>query len=234
MKRKKKRNNIKIIIIIIAILILFSLIISSILIGRSKISTENTSSNSNKSLNGKIVLDQDDKVNENEITEEMYENSIARFKEFASDYEKQTILPRNISVLYKYDGPYDRDDFYKNFKLYTDYVSYLKENVTPDNVDNFYSQNSSEIISVTGNDDIESFRNLIKAIQNKNVSVGKLRFARIQPQSSTTEKGYFKFKIDVFYGEENEQDETKMDKLTVEVSWAESKNLDKEFIYLVR
>ena len=216
MKKKKKKNNTAKVIIIIAIVLLLLIILSilGIVFGEK-----------NKEI---------EKVKENEIKVEEYENSIARFKEFASDYEKQTILPRNISVLYKYEGIYERDDFYKNFKLYTDYISYLKENVTPDNVDSFYSQNSSEIISVTGNDDLESFRSLVNAIQNKDVTVGKLRFARIQPQSSTTENGYFKFKIDVFYGEENEQDETKMDKLTVEVLWAESSSKDKEFIYLVR
>lgn len=212
----KKKNNTAKIIIIIAIVLLLLIILSilGIVFGEK---------------NKKI-----EKARENEIKVEEYENSIADFKEFASDYEKQTILPRNISVLYKYEGVYERDDFYKNFKLYTDYISYLRENVTPDNVDSFYSQNSSEIISVTGNDSIENFRSLINAIQNKDVTVGKLRFARIQPQSSTTEEGYFKFKIDVFYGEENEQDETKLDKLTVEVSWAESASKDKEFIYLVR
>lgn len=216
MKKKKKKNNTAKVIIIIAIVLLLLIILSilGIVFGEK-----------NKEI---------EKVKENEIKVEEYENSIADFKEFASDYEKQTILPRNISVLYKYEGIYERDDFYKNFKLYTDYISYLKENVTPDNVDSFYSQNSSEIISVTGNDDLESFRSLVNAIQNKDVTVGKLRFARIQPQSSTTENGYFKFKIDVFYGEENEQDETKMDKLTVEVLWAESSSKDKEFIYLVR
>lgn len=216
MKKKKKKNNTAKVIIIIAIVLLLLIILSilGIVFGEK-----------NKEI---------EKVKENEIKVEEYENSIADFKKFASDYEKQTILPRNISVLYKYEGIYERDDFYKNFKLYTDYISYLKENVTPDNVDSFYSQNSSEIISVTGNDDLESFRSLINAIQNKDVTVGKLRFARIQPQSSTTENGYFKFKIDVFYGEENEQDETKMDKLTVEVLWAESSSKDKEFIYLVR
>ena len=216
MKKKKKKNNTAKVIIIIAIVLLLLIILSilGIVFGEK-----------NKEI---------EKAKENEIKVEEYENSIADFKEFASDYEKQTILPRNISVLYKYEGIYERDDFYKNFKLYTDYISYLKENVTPDNVDSFYSQNSSEIISVTGNDDLESFRSLVNAIQNKDVTVGKLRFARIQPQSSTTENGYFKFKIDVFYGEENEQDETKMDKLTVEVLWAESSSKDKEFIYLVR
>lgn len=216
MKKKKKKNNTAKVIIIIAIVLLLLIILSilGIVFGEK-----------NKEI---------EKAKENEIKVEEYENSIADFKEFASDYEKQTILPRNISVLYKYEGIYERDDFYKNFKLYTDYISYLKENVTPDNVDSFYSQNSSEIISVTGNDSIENFRSLINAIQNKDVTVGKLRFARIQPQSATTENGYFKFKIDVFYGEENEQDETKMDKLTVEVLWAESSSKDKEFIYLVR
>ena len=217
MKKKKKKNNTAKVIIIIAIVLLLLIILSilGIVFGEKK----------NK---------ENEKAKENEIKVEEYENSIADFKAFASDYEKQTILPRNISVLYKYEGVYERDDFYKNFKLYTDYISYLRENVTPDNVDSFYSQNSSEIISVTGNDSIENFRSLINAIQNKDVTVGKLRFARIQPQSSTTEEGYFKFKIDVFYGEENEQDETKLDKLTVEVSWAESASKDKEFIYLVR
>ena len=51
---------------------------------------------------------------ENVVKTEEYENSIADFKNFAKDYESQTILPRNISELYKYEGDYERSDFYKN------------------------------------------------------------------------------------------------------------------------
>ena len=212
MKKKKKKNNTAKVIIIIAIVLLLLIILSilGIVFGEK-----------NKEI---------EKAKENEIKVEEYENSIARFKEFASDYEKQTILPRNISVLYKYEGIYERDDFYKNIKLYTDYLSYLSESVDSSNIESFYNQYSEEIEKVTGNVGLDEFADLINKLQGKNVNVSQLRYAEVEKQSTTTEDGYFRFVINVYYGEEDEE-EGNLEKLSINVFWAEDDSKEKEFIY---
>lgn len=212
MKKKKKKNNTAKVIIIIAIVLLLLIILSilGIVFGEK-----------NKEI---------EKAKENEIKVEEYENSIADFKEFASDYEKQTILPRNISVLYKYEGIYERDDFYKNIKLYTDYLSYLSESVDSSNIESFYNQYSEEIEKVTGNVGLDEFADLINKLQGKNVNVSQLRYAEVEKQSTTTEDGYFRFVINVYYGEEDEE-EGNLEKLSINVFWAEDDSKEKEFIY---
>lgn len=212
MKKKKKKNNTAKVIIIIAIVLLLLIILSilGIVFGEK-----------NKEI---------EKAKENEIKVEEYENSIADFKEFASDYEKQTILPRNISVLYKYEGIYERDDFYKNIKLYTDYLSYLSESVDSSNIESFYNQYSEEIEKVTGNVGLDEFADLINKLQGKNVNVSQLRYAEVEKQSTTTEDGYFRFVINVYYGEEDEE-EGNIEKLSINVFWAEDDSKEKEFIY---
>ena len=212
MKKKKKKNNTAKVIIIIAIVLLLLIILSilGIVFGEK-----------NKEI---------EKAKENEIKVEEYENSIADFKEFASDYEKQTILPRNISVLYKYEGDYERSDFYKNIKLYTDYLSYLSESVDSSNIESFYNQYSEEIEKVTGNVGLDEFADLINKLQGKNVNVSQLRYAEVEKQSTTTEDGYFRFVINVYYGEEDEE-EGNLEKLSINVFWAEDDSKEKEFIY---
>ena len=167
---------------------------------------------------------------ENVVKTEEYENSIADFKNFAKDYESQTILPRNISELYKYEGDYERSDFYKNIKLYTDYLSYLSESVDSSNIESFYNQYSEEIEKVTGNVGLDEFADLIKKLQGKNVNVSQLRYAEVEKQSTTTEDGYFRFVINVYYGEEDEE-EGNLEKLSINVFWAEDDSKEKEFIY---
>ncbi len=167
---------------------------------------------------------------ENVVKTEEYENSIADFKNFAKDYESQTILPRNISELYKYEGDYERSDFYKNIKLYTDYLSYLSESVDSSNIESFYNQYSEEIEKVTGNVGLDEFADLINKLQGKNVNVSQLRYAEVEKQSTTTEDGYFRFVINVYYGEEDEE-EGNLEKLSINVFWAEDDSKEKEFIY---
>lgn len=167
---------------------------------------------------------------ENVVKTEEYENSIADFKNFAKDYESQTILPRNISELYKYEGDYERSDFYKNIKLYTDYLSYLSESVDSSNIESFYNQYSEEIEKVTGNIGLDEFADLINKLQGKNVNVSQLRYAEVEKQSTTTEDGYFRFVINVYYGEEDEE-EGNLEKLSINVFWAEDDSKEKEFIY---
>lgn len=167
---------------------------------------------------------------ENVVKTEEYENSIADFKNFAKDYESQTILPRNISELYKYEGDYERSDFYKNIKLYTDYLSYLSESVDSSNIESFYNQYSEEIEKVTGNVGLDEFADLITKLQGKNVNVSQLRYAEVEKQSTTTEDGYFRFVINVYYGEEDEE-EGNLEKLSINVFWAEDDSKEKEFIY---
>lgn len=166
---------------------------------------------------------------ENVVKTEEYENSIADFKNFAKDYESQTILPRNISELYKYEGDYERSDFYKNIKLYTDYLSYLSESVDSSNIESFYNQYSEEIEKVTGNVGLDEFADLINKLQGKNVNVSQLRYAEVEKQSTTTEDGYFRFVINVYYGEDEE--EGNLEKLSINVFWAEDDSKEKEFIY---
>ena len=167
---------------------------------------------------------------ENVVKTEEYENSIADFKNFAKDYESQTILPRNISELYKYEGDYERSDFYKNIKLYTDYLSYLSESVDSSNIESFYNQYSEEIEKVTGNVGLDEFADLINKLQGKNVNVSQLRYAEVEKQSTTTEDGYFRFVINVYYGEEDEE-KGNLEKLSINVFWAEDDSKEKEFIY---
>lgn len=209
--KKKRGINIKRVLLLFFILILVIILLVVILIVDKKREKEKV-------------------YEENVVKTEEYENSIADFKNFAKDYESQTILPRNISELYKYEGDYERSDFYKNIKLYTDYLSYLSESVDSSNIESFYNQYSEEIEKVTGNVGLDEFADLINKLQGKNVNVSQLRYAEVEKQSTTTEDGYFRFVINVYYGEEDEE-EGNLEKLSINVFWAEDDSKEKEFIY---
>lgn len=210
MKKKRGINIKRFLLLVFILILLIVLLVVSVLVDNKR--------------------EEEKLAEENRRKTEEYENSIADYRAFSKEYESQTILPRNIVELYNYEGDYERDDFYKNIKLYTDYLSYLSENVDVSKIDTFYTQNSEEIESITGNTGIENFTELINKLQGKNVDVTKLRYAEIEKQSSSTEDGYFKFVINIYYGEETAQ-ESSLEKLSINVSWAEDTSKEKEFIY---
>ena len=98
------------------------------------------------------------------------------------------------------------------------------------NIESFYNQYSEEIEKVTGNVGLDEFADLINKLQGKNVNVSQLRYAEVEKQSTTTEDGYFRFVINVYYGEEDEE-EGNLEKLSINVFWAEDDSKEKEFIY---
>lgn len=130
-----------------------------------------------------------------------YADNIREFQEFREKYESETILARNATVIFKYDGEYDRDYLYKDMKKFSDYMYYLKEQVTTENYEKFYQRNSDDIKNFLGLESQDEFEKFIEELQDVDVSEDTFRYAAYVVNSTAEENGYFTFKIDFYYGE---------------------------------
>lgn len=153
-----------------------------------------------------------------------YEESIQEFQDFRKKYESQTILPRKIYELYDYSGDYDRDYLYKNMKVFVDYLDYLTDNVKEDEVEKFYSNQTSEIKEIIGITDQEEFKIFMKNVKIKNLKESDFKYAEIEAGSSYDQNGYFNFILYLYYGDDIEP--TKFI-----VSFAKSKDYDVKVAY---
>lgn len=153
-----------------------------------------------------------------------YEESIQEFQDFRKKYESQTILPRKIYELYDYSGDYDRDYLYKNMKVFVDYLDYLTDNVKEDEVEKFYSNQTSEIKEIIGITDQEEFKIFMKNVKIKNLKESDFKYAEIEAGSSYDQNGYFNFILYLYYGDGIEP--TKFI-----VSFAKSKDYDVKVAY---
>lgn len=153
-----------------------------------------------------------------------YEESIQEFQDFRKKYESQTILPRKIYELYDYSGDYDRDYLYKNMKVFVDYLDYLTDNVKEDDVEKFYSNQTSEIKEIIGITDQEEFKIFMKNVKIKNLKESDFKYAEIEAGSSYDQNGYFNFILYLYYGDGIEP--TKFI-----VSFAKSKDYDVKVAY---
>lgn len=160
----------------------------------------------------------------NSLKVKKYEESIQEFQDFRKEYESQTILPRKIYELYDYNGDYDRDFLYKNMKVFVDYLDYLTDNVKEDEVERFYSKQTSEIKEILGITDQEEFKTFMKIVKSKNLKESEFKYAEIEVGSSYNQNGYFNFVLYLYYGDDSEP--TKF-----VVSFANSKDYDIKVAY---
>lgn len=160
----------------------------------------------------------------NSLKVKKYEESIQEFQEFRKEYESQTILPRKIYELYGYNGDYDRDYLYKNMKVFVDYLDYLTDNLKEDDVEKFYSNQTSEIKEIIGISEQEEFKTFMKNVESKNLKESEFRYAEIEAGSSYNQNGYFNFVLYLYYG-----DDSKPTKFIV--SFANSKDYDVKVAY---
>ena len=151
----------------------------------------------------------------NSLKVKKYEESIQEFQEFRKEYESQTILPRKIYELYDYNGDYDRDYLYKNMKVFVNYLDYLTDNLKEDDVEKFYSNQTSEIKEIIG---------ISKHVKSKNLKESEFNYAEIEAGSSYNQNGYFNFVLYLYYGEDSKP--TKFS-----VSFANSKDYDIKVAY---
>ena len=139
------------------------------------------------------------------------------FEKFQSEYEENTVLPRNISELYNYNGEYDRDVLYKNMKQFVDYMDYLKFNVKEDDASEFYKKNSSEILQILGIRYEEKFIEFFKQVKSKNLAKDEFKYAEVELNSSYNQSKYYYFNLNLYYGEN-------LDVNKFKVGFARSKN----------
>lgn len=158
------------------------------------------------------------------IKKQEYEKSIQEHLDFRKEYESQTILPRKIYELYEYNGDYDRDFLYKNMKVFVDYLDYLTDNVKEDEVERFYSKQTSEIKEILGITEQEEFKTFMKIVKSKNLKESEFKYAEIEVGSSYNQNGYFNFVLYLYYGDDSEP--TKF-----VVSFANSKDYDIKVAY---
>lgn len=182
------KNKLKKIILIFIILCIVAIIILFIL--------KNKFASDNKQLN---------------IVDEKY------FEKFQSEYEENTVLPRNISELYNYNGEYDRDVLYKNMKQFVDYMDYLNFNVKEDDASEFYKKNSSEILQILGIRYEEKFIEFFKQVKSKKLAKDEFKYAEVELNSSYNQSKYYYFNLNLYYGEN-------LDVNKFKVGFARSKN----------
>lgn len=182
------KNKLKKIILIFIILCIVAIIILFIL--------KNKFASDNKQLN---------------IVDEKY------FEKFQSEYEENTVLPRNISELYNYNGEYDRDVLYKNMKQFVDYMDYLNFNVKEDDALEFYKKNSSEILQILGIRYEEKFIEFFKQVKSKKLAKDEFKYAEVELNSSYNQSKYYYFNLNLYYGEN-------LDVNKFKVGFARSKN----------
>lgn len=182
------KNKLKKIILIFIILCIVAIILLFIL--------KNKFDNDNKQLN---------------IVDEKY------FEKFQSEYEENTVLPRNISELYNYNGEYDRDVLYKNMKQFVDYMDYLNFNVKEDDASEFYKKNSSEILQILGIRYEEKFIEFFKQVKSKKLAKDEFKYAEVELNSSYNQSKYYYFNLNLYYGEN-------LDVNKFKVGFARSKN----------
>lgn len=139
------------------------------------------------------------------------------FEKFQSEYEENTVLPRNISELYNYNGEYDRDVLYKNMKQFVDYMDYLNFNVKEDDASEFYKKNSSEILQVLGIRYEEKFIEFFKQVKSKKLAKDEFKYAEVELNSSYNQSKYYYFNLNLYYGEN-------LDVNKFKVGFARSKN----------
>lgn len=139
------------------------------------------------------------------------------FEKFQSEYEENTVLPRNISELYNYNGEYDRDVLYKNMKQFVDYMDYLNFNVKEDDASEFYKKNSSEILQILGIRYEEKFIEFFKQVKSKKLAKNEFKYAEVELNSSYNQSKYYYFNLNLYYGEN-------LDVNKFKVGFARSKN----------
>lgn len=139
------------------------------------------------------------------------------FEKFQSGYEENTVLPRNISELYNYNGEYDRDVLYKNMKQFVDYMDYLNFNVKEDDASEFYKKNSSEILQILGIRYEEKFIEFFKQVKSKKLAKDEFKYAEVELNSSYNQSKYYYFNLNLYYGEN-------LDVNKFKVGFARSKN----------
>lgn len=148
------------------------------------------------------------------------------FEEFIQEYENKVIYPRNMSEMMSFEGDTPTQTIYESFRVFVDYISYLNENVNTSNSKEFFKENSKEIQINLGITDEESFTTLITYLNQNDVNASDFNYAEIEINSSYVEKRYFKFILNLYYGEENRTVQFK-------VSFAEKKNNKIPVIYEV-
>lgn len=148
------------------------------------------------------------------------------FEEFVQEYEKQVIYPRNMSEMVNFEGDTPTQTIYESFRVFVDYISYLNENVDSSNSKAFFNENSKEIKTNLGITDEEAFTALVTYLNQNDVGANDFNYAEVELNSSYVEKRYFKFILNLYYGEENRMVQFK-------VSFAEKKNNKIPVIYEV-
>ena len=216
MRKKKNINKINKLIIALFGLILITLILSLILVLNTDIENEKNTTNQSKA----------EVKREETVKAEGYENSVKEFQEFEQKYLEEKILPRNISVLYSYEGKNSRQDVYKSLRTFTEYISYLQKEVNEESSEDYYKDHSKDVYNSTGISEEEDYLKLLNTLKEIDVNSSNLKYAEIGLNSMEKEEEYTSFKVNFYYGEN-------LEKLQLTLKWANSTSTKPEFIYRI-
>lgn len=132
-------------------------------------------------------------------------NEIKTQEQHVKEYLEEELPPRNIMVLYNYKGQLDRNELYKSFKLFTNYISDINSNLkdsTDEQYEQFFSINKLEIRQYLGIQENSKFISFMNYLKDKDVNVSKLLYAEIKIDSEYTRANYFWFTLNLYYGDE--------------------------------
>ena len=127
-------------------------------------------------------------------------------EDFIKYYVAETVLPRNISELYAYQGVNETNDMFMSMNGFVNYISELQSKFKNENAEElkkFFSENDKVIKSKLSISNEKDFINLIKYINKYDVAKEKFSYAEIVPNSSFKRGNYYWVEVRFFYGDEN-------------------------------
>ena len=140
-------------------------------------------------------------------------------------YFSDKIAPRGISTLYgKYKGKNDKNDLFRSFKRFVDYIEVLSNdtNKLNDNeIRKYYANNKNTISDRLGQTEDE-FYNFIKSINRRIYNATDFNYCEIDDSSYSDNGTYLTFSTNFTY---------KNSSLQVKVLFANEKGFEPEVIY---
>lgn len=127
-------------------------------------------------------------------------------EDFIKYYTAETVLPRNISELYAYQGVNETNDMFMSMNSFVSYISELQNKFKNENAEElkkFFSENDKTIKSKLSISNEKEFINLINYINQYDVDKEKFSYAEIVPNSSFRKGNYYWVEVRFFYGDNN-------------------------------
>lgn len=186
----------------------------------------------NNNTNQKNTIENTSNQNES-INNDSYHTGIAEdpqkyekeIQESIDNYLSDKITPRGISTLYgKYKGKNDKNDLFRNFKKFVDYIEVLSNDtyqLSDNEIRKYYRDNKNTITDYLGQTE-DQFYNFIKNMNGKIYKSSDFSYCEIDDSSYSDNGTYLTFNINFIYKNTN---------LKVKVLFANEKGFEPEVVY---